>query len=85
MTNAASLCKRLLAIGAATVVAMEICAAVRSPAAYGDSEAQPIDTRVGAVLALTDQSLDSRVSSWDVSGFGDLDTFNSPGLNIIIR
>ena len=85
MTNAASLCKRLLVIGAATVVAMEICAAVRTPAASCDSEAQSIDTRVGAVLALTEQSLDSRVSSWDVSSFGNLDTFNSPGLNIIIR
>ena len=85
MTSAASLHKRLLAIGAATMVAMEICAAVRTPAAYGDSEAQPIDTRVGAVLALTDLSLDSRVSSWDVSGFCNLDTFNSLGLNIIIR
>ena len=85
MTNTAGLCKRLLVIGAATVVAMEICAAVRTPAASLDSEAGSIDTRIGAALASAEQPIDSRVDSLSESDFGGIDTFNSPGLNIIIR
>ena len=73
-----------VAAGVASVIVAG-SAVARTPAAYGDSEAKTLDTRIGTRDASPDNELDTRVSSLDESDFGMLDTFNSPGLGIIIR
>ena len=72
-------------IGVVVAVAAAGSAMARTPAAYGDSESAAIDTRVGNVDVIENQTLDSRVGSWDASSAGALDTFNSPGICILIR
>ena len=57
----------------------------RTPAAYLDSDSSTLDTRTGSAEAVENLKLDTRVGSWDVTDFGALDTFNSPGLTIIVR
>ena len=59
--------------------------AARMPAACLDSDPSTLDTRAGTVNVSEADELDTRTGSWDVTDFGLLDTFNSPGLTIILR
>ena len=72
-------------IGVVVAVAAVGSAMARTPAAYRDSDEGSIDTRVGLVLASAESPIDSRIGSVFESAASELDTFNSPGICILIR
>ena len=78
--------KRLFAIVGVTVVAFAAPNAVvaREPAAYSDSEAAVLDTRIGNIDASVERTLDSRISSWANSNLRGLNT-TKMGARLIIR
>ena len=72
-------------IGVVVAVAAVGSAMARTPAASGDSSEGSIDTRVGNAAAAVERALDSRIGSVSESTKSELDTFNSPGICILIR
>ena len=78
--------KKLLIIGAAAIAALivQVAVAERSPAAFQDSSPTSLDTRIGTMFAVGEQTLDSRTGSWAESYFSRIDT-TPPGAVIIIR
>ena len=72
-------------IGVVVAVAAVGSAMARTPAASGDSSEWSIDTRIGNAVAAVASTIDSRIGSVSESQKRVLDTFNSPGICILIR
>ena len=67
--------KRILAIGsAAFALVSQVAVAERSPSAFHDSSPASIDTRIGTMLSVDEQTLDSRAGYCLESDFLGLDT-----------
>ena len=73
-----------IAVAAAAVALGAVGVSGREPAAYLDSEAAVIDTRIGAEVAIESQALDSRTGSWAVSNLRGINT-NPVGALFILR
>ena len=70
--------------GAVAMLALTVDAAARMPAASLDSATAALDTRIGSVDAIVNQTLDSRTGSQDNSNLRGLNT-TKMGSGIIIR
>lgn len=73
-----------IAVAAAGVAFWGVGVSGREPAAYLDSDAAVIDTRIGTVGAIESQALDSRTGSWAVSNLRGINT-NPVGALFILR
>jgi len=73
-----------IAVAAVGVAFGAIGVSGREPAAYLDSDAAVIDTRIGTVGAIESQALDSRTGSWAVSNLRGINT-NPVGALFILR
>ena len=72
------------AVAAACVAFGVVGVSGREPAAYLDSEAAVIDTRIGTEGAIESQALDSRIGSWADSNLRGINT-NPVGALFILR
>ena len=73
-----------IAVAAAAVALGAVGVSGREPAAYLDSEAAVIDTRIGTEGAIASLALDSRIGSWADSNLRGINT-NPVGALFIFR